>query len=69
MGQPSNIEFGDYQVFDLSFWEIFVKYGFKFDYNLCQWNHQNIILKSCCHRYCCCCCCYSRVFYFSRLVL
>ena len=36
MGQPSNIEFGDYQVFDLSFWEIFVKYGFKFDYNLCQ---------------------------------
>ena len=36
MGQQSNIEFGDYQVFDLSFWEIFVKYGFKFDYNLCQ---------------------------------
>ncbi|RCK54893.1 General negative regulator of transcription subunit 3 [Candida viswanathii] len=36
MGQPANIEFGDYQVFDLSFWEIFVKYGYKFDYNLCQ---------------------------------
>ena len=36
VGQTSNIEFGDYQVFDLSFWEIIVKYGFKFDYNLCQ---------------------------------
>ncbi|KAL6452496.1 NOT3 General negative regulator of transcription subunit 3 [Candida maltosa Xu316] len=36
MGQSSNVEFGDYQVFDLSFWEIFVKYGFKFDYTLCQ---------------------------------
>lgn len=36
VGQTSNIEFGDYQVFDLTFWEIFVKYGFKFDYSLCQ---------------------------------
>ncbi|EGW33550.1 uncharacterized protein SPAPADRAFT_151830 [Spathaspora passalidarum NRRL Y-27907] len=31
-------EFGDYQVFDLNFWEIFVRYGFKFDYTLCQFN-------------------------------
>ena len=32
----TNIEIGDYQVFDLSAWEIHVKYGFKFDYHLCQ---------------------------------
>lgn len=35
-GQHATFEFGDYQVFDLNFWEIFVKYGFKFEYNLCQ---------------------------------
>ncbi|KAI3403734.2 NOT3 [Candida oxycetoniae] len=29
-------EIGDYQVFDLNFWEIFVKYGFKLDYSSCQ---------------------------------
>lgn len=32
----ATFEFGDYQVFDLNFWEIFVKYGFKFEYSLCQ---------------------------------
>ncbi|KAI5951997.1 NOT3 [Candida jiufengensis] len=34
--EQNNFEFGDYQVFDLNFWEIFIKYGFKFDFNLCQ---------------------------------
>ncbi|CAK9440389.1 uncharacterized protein LODBEIA_P44890 [Lodderomyces beijingensis] len=34
--QQQQFEFGDYQVFDLKFWEIFVKYGFKFDYASCQ---------------------------------
>ncbi|CUM67263.1 uncharacterized protein PRCAT00004956001 [Priceomyces carsonii] len=29
-------EFGDYNVFDLTLWEIYVKHGFKFAYNLCQ---------------------------------
>lgn len=31
-----NIEYGDYQVFDLFSWEIYVKYGFRFDVSLCQ---------------------------------
>ncbi|KAI5953828.1 NOT3 [Candida margitis] len=35
-GEHSTFEFGDYQVFDLNFWEIFVKYGFKFEYSSCQ---------------------------------
>ncbi|KAK6454631.1 Not1 N-terminal domain, CCR4-Not complex component-domain-containing protein [Scheffersomyces xylosifermentans] len=30
----STFEFGDYQVFDLTFWEIFVRFGFKLDYSL-----------------------------------
>ncbi|KAI5957444.1 NOT3 [Candida theae] len=34
--QQATFEFGDYQVFDLNFWEIFVKYGFKLEYGLCQ---------------------------------
>jgi len=35
-GPHPTFEVGDYQVFDLNFWEIFVKHGFKFEYNLCQ---------------------------------
>lgn len=39
ISQPDEVtEFGDYQVFDLNFWEIFMRYGFKFDYSLCQLN-------------------------------
>ncbi|KAI5960643.1 NOT3 [Candida pseudojiufengensis] len=34
--EQTNFEFGDYQVFDLNFWEIFVKYGFKFNFDLSQ---------------------------------
>lgn len=30
------VEYGDYQVFDLFSWEIYVKYGFRFDVSLCQ---------------------------------
>lgn len=29
-----NSEFGDFQVFDLSSWDIYIKYGFKFDHRL-----------------------------------
>ncbi|CAI5756358.1 unnamed protein product [Candida verbasci] len=32
----TQFEIGDYQVFDLNFWEIFIKYNFKFDYSLAQ---------------------------------
>ena len=64
MGQPSNIEFGDYQVFDLSFGKYLSNMVSNLIIICVKWNHQNIILKSCCHRCCCCCCCYSRVFYF-----
>ena len=32
----TGFEIGDYQVFDLSFWELFVKYGYKFEYSSCQ---------------------------------
>lgn len=31
-----NVEYGDYQVFDLLSWDIYVKYAFKFDVSLCQ---------------------------------
>ncbi|ODV79700.1 uncharacterized protein CANTADRAFT_49120 [Suhomyces tanzawaensis NRRL Y-17324] len=34
--EATAVEYGDYQVFDLSTWEIFVKFGFKFDNNLSQ---------------------------------
>lgn len=34
--QTNIIEFGDYHVFDLSSWEFYIKYGFKFDYKFCQ---------------------------------
>lgn len=31
-----NVEYGDYQTFDLHLWEIQVKYNFRFDTSLCQ---------------------------------
>lgn len=36
LGSNVNAEFGDYQVFDLLAWEIYVKSNFKFDFNLSQ---------------------------------
>lgn len=34
---PNNsVEFGDYHVFDLSSWEFYIKYGFKFEHKYCQ---------------------------------
>lgn len=42
--EPATFEFGDYQVFDLSFWEIFAQHGFKFEYNLCQIEPSNSLV-------------------------
>ena len=45
MGQPSNIEFGDYQVFDLSFGKYLSNMVSNLIIICVKWNHQNIILK------------------------
>lgn len=36
--QIENVEYGDYQVFDLFAWDIRIKYNFRFDISLCQLN-------------------------------
>ena len=34
--ESTAFEIGDYQVFDLSFWEVYIKYGFTLDLSLCK---------------------------------